>query len=296
MRRILIFMVMNIAVVVTISIVMSILGVGPYINAYGLNYTSLAIFCGIWGMAGSFISLALSKTMAKWGMRVQIVEANSSYSDLVNRIHHFAKAAGLNKMPEVGVYDSPELNAFATGPSKNNSLVAVSTGLLQNMSRDEVDGVLAHEVAHIANGDMVTMALIQGVMNAFVMFFARIAAFALQNFLRGDDEEGSSFGGGWSYYISTFVFEVIFGFLAMFVVAWFSRQREYRADAGSAQYGGRGNMIAALQKLKASYPTLADSTDNVKAMKISSKSSFLQLLSTHPNLDDRIEALQKNSY
>jgi heat shock protein HtpX len=293
-KRIFLFVAMNILVMVSISIVMSVLGVKPYLTTYGINYESLMVFCLVWGMVGSFISLMLSKFMAKMMMGIKIIDERGPHRDLVLRVHSLAKAAGISKMPEVGIYESPEVNAFATGPSKNNSLVAVSTGLLNRMSDDAVEGVLGHEIAHVANGDMVTMALVQGVVNAFVMFFARIAAFALQNFLKGDNdrEEGSSFGGGFAYHISVFVFEIFFSFLGMFVVAYFSRMREFRADAGSAKVAGRDKMISALEQLKQSTQLIDDSQATLRCMKISDKGSFMALLSTHPSLDDRISALK----
>ena len=227
-RRMFFFLAMNLAVMLTVSLVLSLLGVQPYLSSYGLNYESLMIFCLVWGMAGSFFGLFISKFMAKKFMGVKMVDSDAEYQALVNSVHGFARAAQLPKMPEVGIFESPEANAFATGRSKSNSLVAVSTGLLNTMSKEEVEGVLAHEVTHIANGDMVSMALIQGIINAFVMFFARIAAFALQNALRGDDDEGAPVGG-LTYYLTTFVFEIIFGFLGMFIVSYFSRAREFRA-------------------------------------------------------------------
>lgn len=284
---------MNIAVIAAVTIVMSLLGVEPYLNAQGLDYKALMIFCAIWGMVGSFISLGMSKFMAKQMMGVKIVEVNSEYSSLVNTVHRLAKAANLPKMPEVGIFDSPEVNAFATGPSKSNSLVAVSTGLLRQMSADEVEGVLGHEVAHIANGDMVTMTLIQGVINAFVMFFARIAAFAVQNLLKSDDDESPV--GGFAYYITVIVFEMIFGFIGMFITAWFSRVREYSADLGGAQLAGRSNMIAALKRLQSQYENgvFDKQTEKMAAFKISSKESGLRaLISTHPSLADRIKRLE----
>lgn len=294
-KRIFFFMLTNILVVMTISLIMSLLGVNHYITSSGLDYNALLIFCSIWGFVGSFISLALSKFMVKRMMGVEVLDQYGQYSGLVNRVHKLAKAAGINKMPEVGIYDSPEVNAFATGPSKNNSLVAVSTGLLQNMSDDEVEGVLAHEVAHVANGDMVTMALVQGVINAFVMFFARIAAFALQNAMKSDDDD-SPVGGGWSYYLTTMLFEMLFGFIGMFVVAYFSRYREYRADEGGARLAGREKMIAALQRLQTQFESDNFVKDDAKmnAMKISTKDGLFALLSTHPKLSDRITALQRH--
>lgn len=294
MKRIFLFILTNILVIATVTIVTSLLGVQHWVGAYGINYESLLIFCLIWGFVGSGISLLMSKFMAKTMMGVKIVEANGPYGDLVMKVHQMARQAGLSKMPEVGVYNSPEVNAFATGPSKNNSLVAVSTGLLQQMNTDEVEGVLAHEVAHIANGDMVTLALIQGVVNAFVMFFARIAAFALSQAMSGnrDNEERSS-GSPLIQMVLVMVFEVAFGFLAMFIVAYFSRIREYRADKGGAQFASRAKMIAALRKLKSRIDYVDDSQDTIKAMKISSKKGLMSFLSTHPSLDDRIAALER---
>lgn len=293
-KRIFLFLMMNILVIVSISLVTSLLGIQPYMTSYGINYGNLMAFCLVWGMVGSFISLLLSKFMAKMMMGVKIVDERGEYRDLVATVHRLAKQAGISKMPEVGVYDSPEVNAFATGATKNKALVAVSTGLLNKMSPDAIEGVLGHEIAHAANGDMVTMALVQGVVNAFVMFFARVAAFALQQVMRGDDDEreGSSFGGGFAYHISVFVFEIFFSFLGMFVVAYFSRAREFRADAGGAKFAGREKMINALKQLKGTFEQVDDSQTNFRCMKISSKNSFMALLSTHPSLDDRIFALE----
>ena len=293
MKRIFLFILTNILVIATVTIITSLLGVQNWVGAYGINYESLLIFCLIWGFVGSGISLLLSKFMAKSMMGVKIVEANGPYGELVMKVHQMARQAGLSKMPEVGVYHSPEVNAFATGPSKNNSLVAVSTGLLQQMNSDEVEGVLAHEVAHIANGDMVTLALIQGVVNAFVMFFARIAAFALSQAMRGNSDNERSNSSPFLQMIMVMVFEVAFGFLAMFIVAYFSRIREYRADKGGAQFSSRAKMIAALRKLKSRIDYVDDSQDTIKAMKISSKKGLMSFLSTHPSLDDRIAALER---
>lgn len=290
-KRIGLFLLTNLAVILMVSIVLNLLGVGQYRTVGGLDIKALLIFCAVWGFIGSFVSLAMSKFMAKRFMGVQIVDGNPQYAGLVNRIHQLSKQANLPKMPEVGVYNSPEVNAFATGPSKKNSLVAVSTGLLQSMNDEEVEGVLAHEVSHIANGDMVTMTLLQGVINTFVMFFARIAAFAVENFLRGDDEEGPGLGG-LAYMLTVFVFEIIFGLIGSVIVALFSRHREYRADAGAAKLAGREKMIAALQRLQSQ--TYFDKRgQTLEAFKISGKRGGLAaLLSTHPSLDDRIKALQ----
>ncbi|NRA65802.1 MAG: protease HtpX [Pseudobacteriovorax sp.] len=301
-KRFAVFAAVNIAIIVTISIVSSIifraLGIDPYYMSGGtLNYESLMVFCFIWGMGGAFISLLLSKKLVKWTMGVKIIDPNTGgqYGDLVRTVHHLAKSAGLSKMPEVGIYPGQELNAFATGPSRNNSLVAVSEGLLQHMTRDEVEGVLGHEVAHIANGDMVTMTLIQGVVNAFVMFFARIVAFAISQALRGDDEEGQ--GLGWFAHMAVVIlFEILFGILGSMIVAWFSRQREFRADAGGARLAGRSKMEAALQKLRQGIELNSEASPSVASLKISSKKSkFLSLLSTHPPLEVRIQKLRTMS-
>lgn len=284
---------MNLAVIVTISVVMSVLGVGPYLTANGLDYESLMVFCLIWGMVGSFISLAMSKFMAKRMMGVKVVESSGQYSQLVATVHRLARAANLPKMPEVGVYDSAEINAFATGPSKSNSLVAVSTGLLRELTDQEVEGVLGHEIAHIANGDMVTMTLVQGVVNAFVMFFARIAAYAVGQALKSDNDNSAV--GGISYWITTMVFEVFFGFLGMFITSWFSRVREYSADIGGAQLAGREKMIAALRKLESKFEhgKFDKKSSSMAAFKISSKEvGFRAMISTHPKLSERIRRLE----
>ncbi|MBY0553819.1 protease HtpX [bacterium] len=292
-KRIFLFMAVNILIIGTISIVTSVLGLQPYLNSKGINYQSLMGFCIVWGFGGAFISLALSKIMAKWMMGVKIIAPDTqdlAQQKLVQKIYSFARNAGLSKMPEVGYYESDELNAFATGPSKNNSLVAVSTGLLARMNEKELDGVLAHEVAHIANGDMVTMTLIQGVMNAFVMFLARVVGHFLSQFV---DEEKRA----WVQFAMVFVLEILLGILGMIVVSFFSRQREYRADAGGAALANRDSMVAALERLKANY-NLASQEDEqgqpaLATLKISGKpGKFLKLFSTHPDLDDRIARLK----
>jgi heat shock protein HtpX len=291
-KRFFLFALTNILVMVTISIVMRVLGIGNYLTAAGIDYSALMVFCLLWGFVGSGVSLLLSKFMAKRMTGLEIVDGRGQYADLVNRVHGFARAAGLTKMPEVGVYQSPEVNAFATGPSRNNSLVAVSTGLLSKMTSEEVDGVLAHEVAHIANGDMVTMALVQGVVNAFVMFFARVAAFAIQNAMQGDRDDDRPASSGMAYHLTVMVLEVLFSFLGMFVVAYFSRLREFRADKGGAQFAGKQKMVGALRRLKTQIDFVDDSQDALKTMKISSKKGLANFLSTHPSLDDRIAALE----
>jgi heat shock protein HtpX len=293
-KRIFLFVLTNILVMVSVSLVLGVLGIGNYLTAQGINYSALMAFCLVWGFVGSGISLLLSKFMAKTMMGVEIVDDRGQYSELVRKVHQMARQAGIQKMPEVGIYHSAEVNAFATGPTKNNALVAVSTGLLQQMNSDEVEGVLAHEVAHVANGDMVTMALVQGVVNAFVMFFARIAAFALQNVLSGDRDDDRPANTGWAYHISVMVFEIIFSFLGMFVVAYFSRLREFRADKGGAQYAGKYKMVAALKRLQQKIDFVDDSQDAVKTMKISSRKGLMNFLSTHPSLEDRIAALERS--
>ena len=293
-KRIFLFMLTNILVLVSVSIILSILGVGNYLTASGIDYSALMVFCLVWGFVGSGISLMLSKFMAKRMMGVEFVDERSQYGDLVRKVHLLAKQAGIEKMPEVGVYQSPEVNAFATGPTKNNALVAVSTGLLQQMNADEVEGVLAHEVAHVANGDMVTMALVQGVVNAFVMFFARIAAFALSQAMSGDRDDDRPVTSGMGYHLTVMVCEILFSFLGMFVVAYVSRIREFRADKGGAQFAGKHKMVAALKRLQQKIDMVDDSQDAMKAMKISSKKGFMNFLSTHPSLEDRIAALERS--
>lgn len=293
-KRIFLFVLTNILVLVSVSIVLSLLGVNHYLTATGIDYRALMVFCLVWGFVGSGISLLLSKFMAKTMMGVQIVDERGQYAELVRRVHVLARQAGLSKMPEVGIYQSPEVNAFATGPSKNNSLVAVSTGLLQQMDADEVEGVLAHEVAHVANGDMVTMALIQGVVNAFVMFFARIAAFAISQAMQGDRDDDRPVQAGFMYHIIVMVCEILFSFLGMFVIAYFSRVREYRADKGGAQFAGKHKMVAALKRLQQKFEFVDDSQENFNAMKISSRKGLMSFLSTHPSLEDRIARLEKS--
>jgi len=288
MKRILLFVVTNLAVMITLSIVLSLLGVTGYITPTGLDYSALMVFCLVWGMAGAFISLQLSRVMAKMAMGVQLVDGRSGQSELDwlhQTVGQLTRKAGL-PMPEVGVYDSPEVNAFATGPSKRRSLVAVSTGLLRSMRREEVEGVLAHEVAHIQNGDMVTMTLIQGVVNAFVMFFSRIIANIVRQMV---DEKISHL----VFFVSTMVFDIAFGILGSMVVAWFSRAREFRADAGGATLAGKAHMMGALQRLLQNKGLVDNSQPQLAAMKINGGKGFLSLIATHPPLEARIEALQR---
>jgi heat shock protein HtpX len=294
-RRFFFFFLTNIMIISLISILTSIFGVNRYLTENGLDYSALLGFCLIWGMVGSFISLLISKWSAKTWMHLQEVSMSDPHLGwIVDRVHEYARTAGITTMPEVFIYESPELNAFATGPSKNNSLVAVSTGLLNTMTREEVEGVLGHEVAHIANGDMVTMALLQGVINAFVMFFARVVAFAIDNAMRKSDDEGEGLGR-FAYPLVVMVFELVFGFLGALVTAYFSRFREFRADEGGAKLAGKHKMIAGLQALADHYDLpVDDSQPALATMKISGGSSWLQMFSTHPPLSDRIQALRNS--
>lgn len=297
-KRIFLFVLVNILIVTTISVVLSLAGVQPYLDAKGINYQSLLAFCVIWGFGGAFISLGLSRVMAKWMMGVKVIDPQSPEfnSDpelirLVTKVHGFARKAGLEKMPEVGFYESEELNAFATGPSRNRALVAVSTGLLHHMDEQELDGVLAHEIAHIANGDMVTMTLVQGVVNTFVMFLARVIAFFASQLVADDKRNIVQF-------ITTFILELVLGMLGMIVVAFVSRKREYRADFGGASLASTASMIAALERLKVNSALPQEEEQPALAsLKISGKTgSFLKLFATHPDLNDRIERLKSQKW
>ncbi|MBK8394732.1 MAG: protease HtpX [Leptospiraceae bacterium] len=292
-KRIGLFFIINILIMVTISIITNVFGLRGYISASGINMTSLLGLCLVWGMTGSLISLALSKMMAKWMMGVEIIDARGPYGHLYVSIQRLSQAARI-PMPEVGIYNSPEVNAFATGPSQSSALVAVSTGLLQRMNANEVDGVLAHEISHIANGDMVTMTLIQGVVNAFTMFLARVISYGVTVALSRSDDDSSTFSSG-IYFVVTLVLDIIFSILGSIVVAYFSRQREFRADAGGAKLAGRASMIAALENLQNTFNTSVEDNraPSMASLKISShKGGWFALFSTHPPLEDRIAALK----
>jgi heat shock protein HtpX len=287
-KRIGLFLSVNLLILATLSITLNLLGVRYYFSARGIDYQSLMIFCLVWGMGGAFISLGLSRVMAKWMMGVKVIDPRTTepaLSELVATVHRLASAAGLPAMPEVGWYPSPEVNAFATGPTKSRALVAVSAGLLERLDRSQLEGVLGHEIAHVANGDMVTMTLIQGVINALVMFLARVIAFFLAN--RGRD--GASSGPS---YLIIFALEIGLSFLGMIAVSAFSRRREYRADAGGARLAGREKMIGALEALRRTVQ-YADLTgkQSLAALKISGRRRF-SLFSTHPPLEDRIARLK----
>lgn len=257
------------------------------------GYSGLFVFCFIFGMGGSFISLQISKWSAKRLMNLQPVAKGST---LAQKVHQFARQSGLEKMPEVYMYQSPELNAFATGPSRNNSLVAVSTGLINGMSEDELDGVLAHEVSHIANGDMVTMTLVQGVVNTFAMFLSYVITQIILNAMRGDDDDRDYRGGG-SFFLQYMIRNIVYGilsFLSYPLVMYVSRWREYRADAGSARVVGKEKMIAALRRLQNNVESNEKHDKSIEVMAISSKASFTELFSSHPPLAKRIQALQQS--
>lgn len=291
MKRVFLFLATNLAVMLVLSIVLSVLSSWLGINRQGMG--GLLLMAAVFGFGGSFISLLISKWVAKRSYGVQIIEQPRSEMEhwLLSTVTRQAQQAGIG-MPEVGIYDSPEMNAFATGASRNNALVAVSSGLLYSMSRDEAEAVLAHEVSHVANGDMVTLTLIQGVVNTFVIFFARLVAGLISNFLRSDDEEEGAGMGGLAYMATVFVLEMIFGILASIIVMWFSRQREFRADAGSAKLAGRDKMIAALERLRQGHEPQLEGT--MMAFGINGKRSMSELFMSHPSLEKRIEALRQN--
>jgi heat shock protein HtpX len=285
MKRIFLLIATNLAVLLVASIVMSILGVNT--STMG----GLLVFAAIFGFGGAFISLAISKWMAKKTMGCEVITTprDSTERWLVETVARQAKQAGI-KMPEVAIYQSPDMNAFATGPSKDNSLVAVSTGLLYGMSQDEIEGVLAHEVSHVANGDMVTLTLIQGVVNTFVIFAARVVAGIINNFVSSNDEEGEGLGM-FAYMAVVFVLDMLFGILASIIVAYFSRIREYKADEGAARLAGKGKMIAALERLRQG-PESTAMPAQMSAFGINGKRSMAEMMMSHPPLEKRIAALR----
>jgi heat shock protein HtpX len=289
-KRILLFVVTNLLVVLVISLILGFLGVGRSVGPRGLNVGSLAVFCLVWGMVGALISLAMSRFMAKQAMGIRLVDGRSGHDELdwlYRTVERLTQQAQL-PMPEVGFYESPEVNAFATGPSRSRSLVAVSTGLLRSMRREEAEGVLAHEVTHIANGDMVTMALLQGVINAFVMFLARIIAFAIASRGNSRDDRAPQMN-----FLVVIVLQMVFGILGSTVTAWFSRQREFRADRGGAALAGRDKMISALRRLAANHELVETQHAELAAFKINGVPSWAGLFSTHPPLEVRIAALER---
>ncbi|MGE3975678.1 MAG: protease HtpX [Bdellovibrionales bacterium] len=287
-KRIFLFFAVNLLVMVTISTLLSVLGVTTGFSAQGINYESLMIFCLIWGMGGSIISLLISRIMAKMMMGVQVIPENTNDPELrwlLQTVHRMAKSSGITTMPQVGIYENPEVNAFATGPTKNRSLVACSTGLLRRMNKDQVEGVIGHEVAHISNGDMVTLTLIQGIVNAFAMFLSRIAAWALSQNVREESRHTV-------YFITSMVLDILLTFLGMIVVAYFSRLREFRADAGGSRFAGRDKMIGALRALKGTTEAVDDEHPALASLKISGRGGFMRLFSTHPPLEERLARLE----
>ena len=288
-KRIFLFVLTNLAIVATLTIVVRLLGLDRGLSANGLNLGSLAMFCLIYGMGGAFISLQISRWVAKRATGVQLIDGRSGNAELdwlYATVRRLTQQANL-PMPEVGVYNSEEVNAFATGPSKSRSLVAVSAGLMRAMRHEEIEGVLAHEVAHIANGDMVTMTLLQGVVNAFVMFAARVIAHLMTR--TSDGRQGN---GGGMYFLIVIVLQFAFGILGMLITSWFSRQREFRADRGGASLAGRDRMVGALRRLAANHELVDTRNEALATMKISGAGRWGLFFSTHPPLEVRIAALE----
>ena len=295
-RRVTLFLLVNWLVMLTIGIILGLFFHGWAVR-YG--YGTIFLYCFVFGMGGAFLSLALSKWMAKWRMGVQVIDPDNATPDerrLVDIVYRLARSAGLSAMPEVGIYDSPELNAFATGPSRSQALVAVSSGLLSRMKESDIEGVLGHEITHVANGDMVTMTLIQGVVNAFAMFLAEVAAIAMSQGSSRDENRGGSF---FAQYMIYQLFYSVLALLGSIVVCWFSRWREFRADAGGARLAGRDHMISALKVLKAVHEAGADQAGEpqpaFRALMISGKTAGLLglLFADHPPLEERIARLER---
>lgn len=292
MKRIALFVLTNLAILVVLGVVTSLLGVNRYLAGTGLNLPMLLAFAAVVGFTGSIFSLLISKPMAKWTTGAQVITQPSNAMEqwLVETVRRHAEKAGIG-MPEVAVYEG-EPNAFATGAFKNSALVAVSTGLLQSMSKEEVEAVLGHEIGHVANGDMVTMALIQGVMNTFVVFLSRVIGYVVDSMILKNQRDGESYSPGIGYYVTVFVLDIVLGFLAAIIVAWFSRQREFRADAAAAQLMGSPRpMINALARLGGLEP--GQLPEQVKSMGITgSPNGLMALFSSHPPIEQRIAALQ----
>jgi heat shock protein HtpX len=299
-KRVFLLVAVNVLVMLTITVVLGLLRVNRYFPQGGLG--GLAVVCLIWGFAGAFISLALSRLMAKWMMGVKVIPPETgdpTLRQLVEMVHGLARGAHLPKLPEVGIYESDEVNAFATGPTRSRALVAVSTGLLQRMGSREIEGVLGHEITHIANGDMVTMTLIQGVINSFVLFLSRILAFVVSQALRSRDERDS--GGGMLQFLLAMAFQIVLSILGSLVVFWFSRWREFRADAGGARLAGRQNMIDALRALQRLHdPEIvhaeAQEHPAFQSLKISGPTGGIaHLFASHPPLEERIARLERGN-
>jgi heat shock protein HtpX len=287
-KRIFLFLLTNLAIVLTLSVVMSLLGVRGYAGPGGLDLQALATLCFVWGMGGAFLSLQMSRWIAKRATGVRLVDGRTGVHDqdwLHTTVERLTRQANL-PMPEVGIYDSGEVNAFATGPSKSRSLVAVSSGLMRSMRPEEIEGVLAHEVAHIANGDMVTMTLLQGVINAFVMFFARLVAFGV----RSSSDSRNSYALS---YMVVIVLEIVLGILGSLITAWFSRRREFRADYGGATLAGKQQMLGALRRLAVNRELVDTSHQALATLKINGSRGWMVFFSTHPPIEQRIAALER---
>ena len=292
MKRVLLLIATNVAIMVVLSIIVSVFGLDRYLTQNGLDLGGLLVFSAVLGFGGSFISLLLSKWMAKMSMGVQVIEQprNEAEQWLVNTVRRQAQEAGIG-MPEVGVFDSPDPNAFATGANRNNALVAVSTGLLHNMRREEVEAVLGHEVSHVSNGDMVTLTLIQGVMNTFVFFLARVIGFVVDRVILKNER-----GAGAGYMITVIVAQLVLGILAGMIVAWFSRKREFRADAGGARLAGASSMIGALEALKRVHmPAALPEKMAAFGIRSGTPQGWQKLFMTHPPLEERIAALRQTA-
>jgi heat shock protein HtpX len=292
MKRVFYFLITNLAIVLVLSITMRLLGVEPFLNANGLNLNSLLIFASVMGFGGAFISLAISKWSAKQMSGAVTIENPKTPDEiwLMDTVKKQSQKVGI-QMPEVAIFDSPVVNAFATGMSRNSSLVAVSSGLLNMMTKDEAEAVIGHEMSHVANGDMVTLTLIQGVVNTFVLFFSRVIGYTVDKVIFKTRE-----GTGPAFFITMIISELLLGVLASIVVMWFSRQREYRADFGGGQLAGKQKMIAALKRLKTQYESSA-LPKSIAALGISGEQGIglKELFSTHPSLDDRIARLQQSA-
>ena len=294
MKRVFLFLITNLAIVFVLAVALQVLGLEWLLFQYGIDFWPLLAFSFIFGMGGAFISLRISKWTAKRWMGLTVIDEprNNTEIWLVNTVQNYARAANI-AMPEVAIYDSPEPNAFATGPSRNNSLVAVSTGLLRAMKPDQASAVLGHEVSHVANGDMVTLTLLQGVLNTFVIFLSRVIGYVVDRALHRDGEGGYGMG----YFVTVIVTQLLLGILASIVVSWYSRRREYRADAGGAYLAGRANMIGALEALQRSVEP-EHMPEQLEAMGISGvrKGGLRRLFASHPPIEDRIAALREERH
>ena len=299
-KRVFLFLTVNLLIVLTISVILNVLNIQPFLQKYGINYSSLMIFCLIWGMGGAFISLMLSRMMAKWIMGVKLIDQHTNDSSLqriYKTVERLSQAANLPCTPQVGIFSSEAPNAFATGPTKKRSLVALSTGLIQTMQPSELEAIIGHEISHIASGDMVTMTLLQGIINAFVMFLARILAFAIAR--SGKNEKDSSISYG-TYYLFVYLFEIVFMILGSIVICFYSRKREFRADLGGARLASFSSMISALNSLEKNSQVISREHEKpaLQAFMIYSKKSslFSRLFSTHPPISERVEKLKEKQY